>query len=164
MIIKLLRYSYAKTETEGRLIVGDKVFATIEQPWTENPNGAKGGKPFESCIPDGMYYLESFMRPSGESAFIIFNPELGVFRFPKDHIKGHGRNLCLIHAANWVTDIQGCIAPGMARYPMVNPKTRRIAQAVRSSGAAMESLRSRLGWGEPHHILSITSEIGASDA
>ena len=60
MIIRLKRYSYGENETEGQLIVGSNVFATIEQPWTPNPNGAKGGKPFESCIPDGMYRIAPF--------------------------------------------------------------------------------------------------------
>ena len=73
MIIRLKRFSYGRFETEGRLIIGDKVFATIERPWIPNPNGAKGGKPFESCIPDGMYRLAPHTRPSGAKCFIIFN-------------------------------------------------------------------------------------------
>ncbi len=161
MIIRLKRYSYGEYETEGQLIVGGSVFATIEQPWTPNPNGAKGGKPFESCIPDGMYRLSPFTRPNSAFVFIIFNPELGVFRLPENHEKGSGRDLCLIHKANWVTDIQGCIAPGLTRNPMGNPKTKQVEQAVGSSGNAMSALRKLLGYDQ--HILSITSETGASD-
>ena len=97
MIIKLQRYSYGEYETEGQLIIGSRVFATIEQPWTPNPNGFKGGKPFESCIPDGMYRLVRFIRPNKEGsaakAWMIFNPDLGVYRFPDDHEQGSGVGL-----------------------------------------------------------------------
>lgn len=170
MIVRLKRYSYGEYETEGELIVGSKVFATIEQPWTPNPNGAKGGKPFESCIPDGMYRLTSFIRPNrtGDSAkaFIIWNPDLGVYRLPQDHEPGQGRNLCLIHKANWASQIQGCIAPGLSRWPMVDPtpdpnKPNTVDQAVKDSGLAMGQLRDLLFEGQ--HILSITNETGATD-
>ena len=168
MIIKLKRFSYSRTETEGVMIVGDTglVLRTIEQPWVPNPNGAKGGKPFESCIPDGMYRLSPHERPTKEGAdaevYIIHNDELGVYRFPQDHEEFFGRNLCLIHKANWATQIQGCIAPGMTRYPMVDKRTGKIEQAVGHSGTAMAKLREALGR-EGHHILSITNETGASD-
>ena len=62
MIITLKRFSYGEYETEGVLIIGDRLFATIEQPWTPNPNGAPGGKPFESCVPDGTYRLAGIYR------------------------------------------------------------------------------------------------------
>ena len=167
VIIKLQRYSYGEYETEGQLIIGSRVFATIEQPWTPNPNGFKGGKPFESCIPDGMYRLVRFTRPTKEGsaakAWMIFNPDLGVYRFPEDHDYFSGRDLCLIHQANWASQIQGCIAPGLERRPMIDPKTGKMAQAVGASGTAMQDMRDLLGEGQ--HILSITNEsaFGASD-
>ncbi len=161
MIIRLKRFSYSETETEGVLIVGSNKFATIEQPWVSNPNGAKGGLPFQSCVPDGMYRLSPFTRPDESEVWIFFNPSLGVHRFPQDHQKDRGRNLCLIHSANWARQIQGCVAPGLSRLPMADPKTETIAQAVSSSGAAMRSLHKLLGSGP--HVLSITSELGASD-
>ncbi len=161
MIIRLKRYSYGEFETEGQLIVGNKIFATIEQPWTPNPAGHKGGKPSESCIPDGMYTVAPWKRPNGDEVFMIFNPQLGVYRLPEDHPVGNGRDLILIHKANWVTDIEGCVAPGMSRYPMKNPLTTRLEQAVAGSGNAMNKLRILLG--TTQHILSITNETGASD-
>ena len=161
MIIKLKRYSYAEKETEGILVIGSLVLATIEQPWTPNPNGALGGKPFESCIPDGMYRLSPWTRPNGDDVYMIFNPELGVYRFPEDHAAGHGRDLCLFHRANWAHQIQGCVGPGLKRYPMAHPDTGVREQAVASSGIAMDRIRSALG--DTQHVLLITSETGASD-
>lgn len=171
MIIHLKRYSYGEYETEGRLFVDGHVFATIEQPWTPNPAGHKGGKPFESCIPDGMYRLAPFKRPDDgdadhaeEDVWIIFNPDLGVYRLPDDHPFREGRDLCLIHKGNWSSSVQGCIAPGLQRYPMPDKQTDNaiMDQAVRHSKQAMAKLRELLGTTQ-QHILSITNDTGASD-
>ncbi len=163
MIIRLKRFSYGRFETEGRLLIGDKQFATIERPWIPNPNGAPGGKPFESCIPDGMYRLAPHKRPNGDHVFIIFNPDLGVYRFPQDHEPGHGRHLCLIHKGNWALDVVGCIAPGIYRKAMPDKRTKwDIDQAVARSVPAMNQIRDLLG--EQQHILTITNECGATDA
>ena len=161
MIVKLKRFSYGEYETEGILIIGSNIFATIEQPWTPNPNGAPGGKPFESCVPDGMYTLERFDRPSGAEVYRLFNPAIGVHRNESDHIAGIGRDLCLIHSANWATQVQGCIAPGIARTFMKEDPNAPTAPAVSSSRNAMKSIRELLG--EDKHILSIENDTGAKD-
>ena len=163
MLVRLKRFSYGEHETEGVLIVGSHVFATIEQPWTPNPFGYKGGKPFESCIPDGMYKLAPFTRPNDDEVYIISNPDNGVYKYPQDHDQGNGRDLCLIHQANWARQIQGCVAPGMKRYPMVDKKGEYDypVQAVGSSGTAMSQLRKLLANGR--HILSIENDTGAKD-
>ena len=163
MLLRLKRYSYSPTETEGILEFRDgHTLATIEQPWVPDPNGAKGGKPFASCIPDGMYKLQPWVRPDGAMVYIIVNPDLGVYKLPSDVPDTGGRYLCLIHKANWTTDIEGCIAPGLRRAPMTNPATGKMAQAVGSSGAAMTTLNERIGR-HISHILSIESVLGASD-
>ncbi len=162
MLIKLERFSYSEDETEGVMILpSGRRFATIEQPWVPNPNGAIGGKPNHSCIPDGMYRLAPHESRSKGSVFIIFNPDLGVFKFPQDHEKGKGRNVCYIHSANWAFQLEGCIAPGIARLPMKSGRRDAVEPAVTSSGAAMSILRAKLGQGQ--HLLSITSVTGASD-
>ena len=162
MILYLRRYSYSDTETEGVLRFGNEVLYTIEQPWVPNPNGAPGGKPFHSCIPDGMYTLLPWTRPNGDEVWIISEPSLGVHKLPDHHERGYGRDLCLIHKGNWVTDIEGCIAPGIARLPMSNRKTGKVEQAVGNSTAAMKRLVRALGRND-RHILAITNETGASD-
>jgi hypothetical protein len=165
MILRLKRYSYGEYETEGTLEIGNKLScATIEQPWTPNPNGAKGGKPFESCVPDGMYRLVPWESPSKGDVYMMFSTELGVYRFPQDHEEHFGRDLCLIHIANWASQVQGCVAIGKRRGPMHDDRTGKVEQAVVSSGAAMRRLRELLGRDRQHqHILSITNETGASD-
>ncbi len=161
MIIKLKRFSYSPTETEGVLLLTGtgESFATIEQPWVPNPNGALGGLPFNSCVPDGMYRLMPHISRSKGEVFIFWNAENGVYKFPKDHAVERGRNLCYLHTANWAFQLEGCIAPGLSRLCMVPTGMATAAPAVTSSAAAMARLREALGNGQ--HILSIESALGA---
>lgn len=153
MIVHLKRFSYASTETEGVMYVDHEKFATIERPWIPNPNGSKGGKPSESCIPDGMYSMQMITRPNGSKAFAIWNTDLGVFRNPSDHPISKGRDLILVHVGNTVQDVIGCIAPGLQRHD-----ERR---GVMFSRDAMTRLIELLGDGL--HILSITNQTGAKE-
>lgn len=115
MILELTRDLMHSNCTVGRLQVSGKTFFTIERPWIENSCGAPCGEKYVSCIGEGEYKLEPWVRPSGEKVFIISNPALGVYRLPRDVPKGHEkatRTLCLIHAANYAHDVNGCIGPG----------------------------------------------------
>lgn len=113
MIIVLERFAYLADCTRGVLKVGNQSFQTVERPWIKNPAGP-GGMPFESCVPDGTYRLRSYTRPSGKKAFILSNPDLGVWEQDEDRdTRGWGRYLCLIHSGNTVADVVGCIAPGL---------------------------------------------------
>lgn len=161
MIIHLRRFSYGERETEGRLVIGNEMFATIEQPWTPNPNGSKGGKPFHSCIPDGIYNLAPWVRANGTAVFIMSNASKGVYKLPKHHRPGHGRDLCLFHAANFSSEVEGCIAPGLQREFKHNKATGDVEPCVVPSKAAMQRMRALLGRRE--HVLTITSDAGAVD-
>ena len=159
MHLKLERFSYSPTETEGRLYVnGDVSFATIEPPWIPNPNGARGGKPFESCVPNGMYVLLPWKRPDGDEVYLFYNPQLGVHILPEDHEKGIGRDLCLIHAANFAHEVVGCIAPGKERTAMDDGDG--LVPAVAWSRSAMETLQAVLGF--QRHMLTIVNAVATS--
>ena len=160
MIIRLRRFSYAPTETEGALMLDDgTTFATIEQPWVPNPNGFIGGKPSHSCVPDGMYRLMPHKSNSKGDVFIFWNPENGVYKFPQDHEKDRGRDVCYLHAANWAAQLEGCVAPGLGRMCLQRKGETEAEPAVTSSGAAMARLHKALG--DHQHILSIESALGA---
>lgn len=163
MIIKLKRFSYSPTETEGVLLLtgSGESFATIEQPWVPNPNGALGGLPFHSCVPDGMYRLMPHESQSKGAVFIFWNDLLGVYKFPQDHKENYGRDVCYLHAANWAAQLEGCVAPGLTRRCMLRKGEAVPENAVTSSGAAMKRLHERLGTGQ--HILSIESALGAKE-
>lgn len=155
MIITLQRFAYSPTETEGRLeIPGEAPFATIELPWRDNAKGV-------SCIPDGSYILRPFLRPSGEEAFILFNPDLKVWRLETDIPRGvHGRSLILIHAANFPHELRGCIAPGIQRGLIRSSKTGLVHRGVSHSREAMKLIRELLG--KEEHTLVIRPAVGAS--
>lgn len=152
------RYSYATTETEGDLSIGDHSLCTIERPWIAH--SVPGGRPFASCVPDGRYILEPWIRATnGHEVYILSNPDLGVYKEKDDRLNGEGRYLVLLHIANFVTNVVGCIGPGTKRALMMNKKTGQIERAVASSGEAMRIIRSQLGRSETHR-LTIRSKCG----
>ena len=157
MNLILTRYSYAATETEGKLEFRDTRLWTMEQPWVDHIDGvpAASGAPFKSCIPEGEYTMQPFTRPNGENTWVLTNYRLGVFAHKSDtHGEGQ-RFLCLFHKGNFVSDVEGCILPGLARAIL---DTER---AVTSSAAAMNKLRDELGELSEGHTLTIVQERGA---
>lgn len=163
MLLKLERFSYSKTETEGVLTLPDgTTFATVERPWIPNPNGAQGGAPEISCIPDGLYQFEPHTSKSKGEVYIISAPSNGVYKWPQEHKKDHGRDVIYMHVANWPWQVKGCIAPGVTRRPMKHPQRDQVEQAVSLSGTAMAVLRKKLGR-KDNHLLLITAKQGAVD-
>lgn len=157
MNVLIERFSYSSTETEGEMYVGDHVIATIERPWIAGVNS--GGLPFESCVPDGEYVLAPWVRPSGEECYILSAPDLGV---RAEEMAGSGRYLILMHVANFVSQVVGCIAPGMTRSIMWNKSTGSYERAVSSSVEAMRVLRSFLGRSDSH-TLTIRPRLGTGE-
>ncbi len=128
----LERYNYSETETEGHLWLNDEEFLyTLERPWIGD---VPGGLPFESCVPDGEYSLRQHIRPNGDSVFALWNPDLSVFYTKQERGHDEGRYLILIHSANWVEQVVGCIAPGMVRTIAENKRM------VRNSRQAMAKI------------------------
>jgi hypothetical protein len=161
VILTLDRFSYAKTETEGLLTVSDHVLATLERPWITA--AYLGGKPFESCIPDGMYALEPYFRAkNNEAAYRLINHELGVYG-SQDSMGGNpGRYDCLVHSANFVHQVVGCIAVGTNRQILRNNATGSYEGAVAGSQEAMRLLHSILDpLKDDVHMLVIRPKAGA---
>ena len=112
MNITLKRFAYLDDCTRGVLQIGNHSFQTIERPWIKDPD-RPGGASNESCVPDGVYRVRSYTRPSGKKAYILSNEDLGVYEYPQDRENASGRFLILIHPGNTVSDVVGCIAPGL---------------------------------------------------
>ncbi len=130
--LTLQRFCYSETETEGLLWLNEhESVCTLERPWI---GGIPGGMPFESCVPDGMYELIPHIRPNGDKVFALRNPDLAVFYTKQERGDRAGRYLILIHSANWVEQVVGCIAPGLVRTIAENKRM------VRSSRAAMRKI------------------------
>ena len=159
MKLILERHTYGPEATEGRLMVGAFSLATIERPWI--PADHPGGAPFESCVPDGEYRMEYFQRSNGKDSWILFNDQLGVYRIKSDMPEEGGRYAILIHVGNWVTDVVGCIAPGMRHGITKNRKTGNFERAVISSGEAMRRLNTSIE--REIHSLIIRPKCGTGD-
>ena len=72
---------------------GQPFCVTIELPWKNNQKEI-------SCIPEGEYLCERFLRSSGQETFLVLNVP--------------NRDGILIHTANTISDLRGCI--GIAEF------------------------------------------------
>jgi len=106
----LERLPTTETHTEGFLSFEGSLLATIERPWIDE---GPGGKPRESCVPDGTYELIPHTRPNGDDVVALVNEDLGVYYLKEALPDEGGRFLILFHIANWVENIIGCIGPGL---------------------------------------------------
>ena len=79
---------------------GEFICFTLEQIWLDNLPG-------KSCVPNGHYELIPHQSPKFGSTFALKNLALDVGVFKGQAIR-YG---CLFHVANYVHQLQGCIAP-----------------------------------------------------
>lgn len=82
---------------------GGAEFVSVERPWLNNQRGI-------SCIPCGEYELVKHHSAKHPNSFALVNEETGVFHF--DHYAAK-RTAILIHVANTMDDLNGCIGLGM---------------------------------------------------
>lgn len=137
MFLKLTRYgSIPKIGTFGKLEIKDRVFYTVEKPWQNN-------EPFKSCIPGGLYTLETHVSRKYGNTWAIVNESLGIYH---NHDIKAERYACLIHAANWPRQVQGCIGVGQEIEHISGEL------GVTSSRASMDKLRELLSAGENHTL------------
>ena len=85
MNLVLERYSYGyvkpyRRPTEGRLFIGDHTLFTLEDPWNNN-------RPFDSCIPDGVYDLVPHSTAKHPDTWALVNPSLNIYHLPDDREK-----------------------------------------------------------------------------
>ena len=101
------------TETPGRLYIDGQYQAdTLELPWKDNT-------PLISCIPDGRYRLIWTKSPR------LKRETLRVVGVP-------GRSGILIHPANHVEELLGCIAVGKRLAPNVLIESANAVHALES--------------------------------
>lgn len=116
--IILERFCYSDAVTLGNMrLDGGQEICTLERPWLD---GMPGGVSRESCVPDGEYELVPHTRQNGDEVFALRNPDCHVYYTEDERGDKPGRFLILIHSANWVSQIVGCIAPGMSRNKLMS--------------------------------------------
>lgn len=136
-LLTLTRFSYAPDRTEGVVIIdNNNIFYSLEQPWNNNI-------PYNSCIPDGLYSLEPFQSNKFGDTFALVNPTLNVYKNSQDRKADLDRFACLIHPANFVDQLQGCIAFGMGRKLLADKsKGGQLDLAVADSRKAVSKILS----------------------
>lgn len=95
----LKRFVCCPMGTFGRLTIGGWSGYTVERPWLDN-------QPRVSCIPQGCYRLRQ--RPSG----VVTRSTGGQYTHGWEVCDVPGRTYILVHPANTIDDVEGCIGPG----------------------------------------------------
>ena len=99
-MLELIRDSYSDMGTFGKLYIDGEFFCyTVEQVWNGNRVG-------ESCIPEGIYRLQLRYSP------VVKRSTGGEFDEGYEITDVPGRTYIMIHPANTIDDVEGCIAPG----------------------------------------------------
>lgn len=113
--LSLVRDIKTKDQTQGQLFVLDGnlnvVFQcfTLELPWKNNKSNV-------SCIPDGEYNVKK--RHSEKYGW-----HFHILDVP-------GRSYILIHEANYVSELEGCIAVGKNRRDINNDGLDDVTSSV----------------------------------
>lgn len=125
-MIELVRDQCSPAGTLGYidLPTSRRIF-TLERPWVPAPPFASNlldpppcGRKGVSCIPPGVYTLVPHDTDAHPDTFALVNPDLWVYHYDSDvptWRKGKARTAVLIHPANFVEELRGCIAPGLGR-------------------------------------------------
>lgn len=105
----------------GVIKFGGYQLYSMERPWIPGPE-FPSGKPSESCVPVGEYDLVKALSPKyGTDMYYLVNEENGVFLRKEDRTEDWQRWGCMFHPANWVHQINGCVAAG-ERIGMIGSK------------------------------------------
>jgi len=100
-MLKLERKHHEKCTTGVITLDNRFVCYALERPWLNNEKNI-------SCVPAGTYEIERYDSAKFPDCFSLVNFNLGVGLTPEFQ-----RNYILIHPANRVSQLQGCIAPGI---------------------------------------------------
>lgn len=147
MNLTLIRTSRTPECTQGALeLPGEFTLQTLELSWVPDP-AFPGGEPDVSCVPAGVYELALHDTPKHPQCFALVNPELGVIHEP-DPAYPNARVACLLHVANYVSQLEGCIGVGMSAEQCV------ISQSI----LALSQLKANVPWAQGH-TLTITEAL-----
>lgn len=137
--------------TRGRLTVADTMvkLVTLERPWIPSSRpGDKGGVKFQSCVPLGVYRLVPHDSKKHPRTWALVNHDLDVVHYEgDDHDPDEDRATCVIHVANFVTQLEGCIAPGLYFSRVADGRLM-----VCKSSVALDALREALPWPQEHEL------------
>ncbi len=156
--MNVIRIDRIKSVSSGSATYGKMYFNgtflgyTVERPWVDNRKGV-------SCIPEGIYNMVPHNSQKFGNVVAFHAPDLNVYAndvLAKDAVEPY-RSYCLIHAANFSYQLQGCVAPG-DRW-MKDSKGNIIG--VGSSRSVLAKLRDL--WGNRGGLQAIITWDGEED-
>ena len=101
-----LRRSYLDNCTIGKIYHnGNFICYTVERSWLNNAKSI-------SCVPAGEYKLESYSSAKYQNCFALSCASLSV-----GFLVTHQRTHILIHPANYHSELEGGIGPGLDLHP-----------------------------------------------
>lgn len=104
--LTLERQEHTHNSTIGSFYYnGEFICYSLELPWRDNKRG-------QSCVEPGLYELAHHLWKGKEPTFCLINEDKGVTHYDNADSK---RSTILLHPANYPTEINGCIAPGMIK-------------------------------------------------
>ncbi|MFA5026408.1 MAG: DUF5675 family protein [Candidatus Methylomirabilota bacterium] len=147
----LVRDETSDFGTFGKLMIGSFVCDTIELPWRGNRRG-------KSCAPACKALFKPKISPTHGPCLEEWDdpktPEREDIK-DRDNIQFHAANLAGDVDRGYVSQLLGCIAPGIDRAnfaPNVRPCGPKAQKGVTGSKAAMKKLLSVVG----ENVLSLT--------
>lgn len=116
----LNRFNQSKYQTLGELLFDGKVLCkTLELPYMSNQRG-------KSCIPTGEYTVVRRVSPKyGEHFHLVDVP---------------GRQWILIHPANYVSQLLGCIAVGKSHRDINGDGRKDLTSSVDTMKMLLQTL------------------------
>ena len=131
--VEIERYASTKNGVQSHVKCGNDQWHGLERPWLDN-------LPFQSCIPTGTYALLPWESPQFGAVYIFVGGSVGIQ-------EGAGeRYACLIHAANYTRQLQGCLALGMKKSDWYEVEE---SAAVWSSRKALDDFKDKVGYQDP---------------
>lgn len=137
-ILKLVRWGSTPHGTFGEITLpSGKTFYTVERPWVNNNRR-------ESCIPAGCYPLVEHTSPMMQKL------SRGKYQTAWMVSGVPDRDYILLHVANTMFNLEGCIGLGSSLSWIESPKGTGPRWAVAGSSGAidelMEELSARSEW------------------
>lgn len=144
--------------TDGTLTLGELTLTgsplalvTLELPWRPLPN-ALCGRPDVSCVPAGTYQLVTHDSPRHPRTWALVAPELCVYHELGDVPPGFNqpvRIAVLIHTANWVNQLEGCIGVGRGK---IHSASGGGDWYITESMLAFQDLKAAVPWTDGHTL------------
>jgi len=131
--IHLFREGSGPFGTFGKLHVEDWECRILERPWL-------GNRPFESCIPNGIYRMELRESP------VVTRTSKGEFTHGWELCNVPGRTFIMIHPGNIAEHTEGCLLPGRNAAVIASRMKPGVTHSLTTFRTLMQKLSTQSFW------------------